>query len=274
MRLLITGAAGMLGTDVVAAAQRAGHDVVARTRGELDITDADAVRHGVLDARPGAIVNCAAWTDVDGAEAAEDEATAVNGSGAGLLARAASDAGALLVQVSTDYVFAGDATEPYLESAAVGPATAYGRSKLAGEQAVREGTPRSAVVRTSWVFGPAGRNFVDTMRRLAAERDEVFFFYDKGCCEIYTVDKATLDGVADTNVLYAYAQPVGYSVTTVNCSPTGYCVGNATQYMNRAIRGSSAFVVELSTNTRGGVSARAVANHASAFYAAAAASAT
>ncbi len=186
MRLLITGAAGMLGTDVVAAAGRAGHDVVARTRAELDITDAGAVRQAVLDARPGAVVNCAAWTDVDGAEAAEAEATLVNATGAGLLARAASDAGALLVQVSTDYVFAGDATEPYVESAPVAPATAYGRSKLAGEQAVREGTPRSAVVRTSWVFGPAGGNFVDTMRRLAAERDEVTVVDDQRGCPTYT----------------------------------------------------------------------------------------
>src|SRR5688572_14779473 len=107
MRLLVTGAAGMLGTDVVAAA--AGHDVLALTRADLDITDQDAVRAVMRAERPDAIINCAAWTDVDGAEAAETEATRINGDGAGHLAAAATETGAHLVHVSTDYVFAGDA---------------------------------------------------------------------------------------------------------------------------------------------------------------------
>ena len=186
MRLLVTGAAGMLGQDVVGAATRAGHDVVALTRRDLDVADGDAVRRAVLEAAPDAIVNCAAWTDVDGAEADEAAATAVNGTGAGNLAAAAAHAGALLVHVSTDYVFPGDAAEPYLESDAIGPRSAYGRSKLAGEQAVREGCPRHAVVRTAWLFGPGGRNFVDTMRRLAAERDEVTVVDDQIGCPTYT----------------------------------------------------------------------------------------
>src|SRR4051794_24771031 len=100
MRLLVTGAAGMLGTDVVAAPRRAGHDVVGLARRALDITDAAAVQRAVLDAAPAAVLNCAAWTDVDGAEAAEDDAAAVNADGAGLLARAAADAGAMIVHVS------------------------------------------------------------------------------------------------------------------------------------------------------------------------------
>ncbi len=188
MKLLVTGAGGMLGRDVVAAAESAGHEVLALTRRELDITDPDAVRHAVLDARPAAVVNCAAWTDVDGAEDAEGDATAVNAAAAGLLARAAGDAGALIVQVSTDYVFAGDAERPYVESdpVAAPPATAYGRSKLAGEQAVREGNPRSVIVRTAWVFGPHGSNFVDTMRRLGSERDELSVVDDQRGCPTYT----------------------------------------------------------------------------------------
>jgi dTDP-4-dehydrorhamnose reductase len=186
MRLLVTGAAGMLGRDVTAAAAAAGHDVVALARRDLDITDADAVRRAVLDAAPAAVLNCAAWTDVDGAEAAEDEATAVNGRAAGLLAGAAAAAGALLVHVSSDYVFAGDATEPYLESSPTGPVSAYGRSKLAGEVAVRQAAPRHAIVRSAWVFGPHGRNFVDTMRRLADERDEVTVVDDQVGCPTYT----------------------------------------------------------------------------------------
>jgi dTDP-4-dehydrorhamnose reductase len=186
MRLLITGAAGMLGQDVVAAARDAGHDVVALAHGDLDITDVEAVRHAVLDASPAAVINCAAWTDVDGAEAAEDDATKVNGEAAGIVAGAAANAGALAVHVSTDYVFAGDAEAAYVESDAVDPRTAYGRSKLAGETAVRENAARHAIVRTAWVFGPGGRNFVDTMRRLAAERDEVTVVDDQVGCPTYT----------------------------------------------------------------------------------------
>src|SRR3954452_8315273 len=186
MRLLITGGAGMLGQDVRAAALRDGHDVVSLARRDLDITAAPAFRRAVADASPAAVVNCAAWTDVDRAESDEEAATAINGRGAGILARAATDAGALMVHVSTDYVFPGDATEPYVESAPTGPRTAYGRSKLAGEVAVREAAPRHAIVRTAWVFGPGGRNFVDTMRRLASERDEVTVVDDQVGCPTYT----------------------------------------------------------------------------------------
>jgi dTDP-4-dehydrorhamnose reductase len=186
MRLLVTGAAGMLGRDVVAAAGDAGHEVVALARADLDITDADAVRSAVLAARPDAVINCAAWTDVDGAEAAEEEATAVNGAGAGHLAIAAVGAHALLVHVSSDYVFDGGATEPYREDAPTGPRSAYGRSKLAGEQAVAAAGGRSAIVRSAWVFGPHGRNFVDTMRRLGAEREEIAVVDDQVGCPTYT----------------------------------------------------------------------------------------
>jgi dTDP-4-dehydrorhamnose reductase len=183
MRLLVTGAAGMLGTDVVTAAAR--HDVVALARADLDITDPDAVDAAVRDARPDAIVNCAGWTDVDGAEAAEAEATRVNGDGAGHLAAAATAVGAHLVHVSTDYVFAGDATSPYREDAPTGPIGAYGRSKLAGEHAVAA-HGEHAIVRTAWVFGPHGKNFVDTMLRVGAGRDEVKVVADQVGCPTYT----------------------------------------------------------------------------------------
>ncbi len=186
MRLLVTGAAGMLGQDVAAAASRAGHDLVALARRDLDITDAAAVRRAVLDGQPAAIVNCAAWTDVDGAEANEGEATAVNGTAVGHLADAAAQTGAHLIHVSTDYVFAGDSERAYVESDPVDPRSAYGRSKLAGERAVRERAPRHAIVRAAWVFGPGGKNFVDTMRRLAAERDEVTVVDDQVGCPTYT----------------------------------------------------------------------------------------
>ena len=186
MRLLVTGAAGMLGRDVVAAAEDAGHEVAALARADLDITDADAVRAAVQAARPDAVINCAAWTDVDGAEADEAGATAVNGAGAGNVARAAHEADALVVHVSTDYVFDGEASEPYPESAPTAPGSAYGRSKLTGEHAVAAATQQAAIVRSSWLFGPHGRNFVDTMRRLGAERDELAVVDDQIGCPTYT----------------------------------------------------------------------------------------
>jgi dTDP-4-dehydrorhamnose reductase len=186
MRLLVTGAAGMLGTDVAAAASAA-HDVVALTRAELDIADAEAVRAAVRDVRPDAVINCAAWTDVDGAETAEEQATTVNGDAAGHVAAAAAEVAAHIVHVSTDYVFGGDATEPYREDEPTGPIGAYGRSKLAGELAVAAAAPSShAIVRTAWVFGPHGKNFVDTMLRLGADRDEVTVVDDQLGCPTYT----------------------------------------------------------------------------------------
>jgi dTDP-4-dehydrorhamnose reductase len=180
MRLLVTGAAGMLGRDVVAAAQHAGHDVIALARRDLDIADAGAVRAALEDARPDAVVNCAAWTDVDGAEEHEAEATRVNGDGPGNLAAAAP----FLVHVSSDYVFDGAATEPYVESDATGPQTAYGRSKLAGEQAVAAAGDH-AIVRSAWLFGP-GKNFVATMLKLAEDRDEVNVVADQIGCPTFT----------------------------------------------------------------------------------------
>jgi dTDP-4-dehydrorhamnose reductase len=183
----VTGAAGMLGRDVVAAAGDAGHEVAARARADLDITDFAAVRAAVSAARPDAVINCAAWTDVDGAEAAERAATAVNGAGAGHVASAAAETGALVVQVSSDYVFDGEASEPYEEAAPTAPRSAYGRSKLAGERAVTAAAPgRGAIVRSSWLFGPHGANFVDTMRRLGAQREEVSVVADQVGCPTYT----------------------------------------------------------------------------------------
>jgi dTDP-4-dehydrorhamnose reductase len=187
MRFLITGAAGMLGRDLSVAAARAGHDVVALSRQELDVADAGAVRAAVLDARPEAVVNCAAWTDVDGAESDEAAATRVNGDGAGHVAAAAAAAGAYAVQLSTDYVFDGRDPGGYDESAPPAPLSAYGRSKLAGERAVSAAAPAgSAIVRSSWLFGTHGRNFVDTILRLAGEREELRVVDDQRGCPTFT----------------------------------------------------------------------------------------
>jgi dTDP-4-dehydrorhamnose reductase len=173
MRIVVTGAGGMLGRDVVASAHAGGHEPLAFARSELDVTDADAVRESIANARPDVVVNCAAWTDVDGAEADEAGATAVNGHGAGYVAAAAGEVGAPVIYPSTDYVFDGHKREPYLESDPVDPRSAYGRSKLAGERATAAATTAHHVVRTAWLFGLAGKNFVDTMLRLGRERDTV-----------------------------------------------------------------------------------------------------
>ena len=169
------------------AAAAAGHDVVALARADLDITDNDAVRAAVRDARPDAIINCAAWTNVDGAETAEAEATRINGDGAGHLAAAAAEAGAHLVHVSTDYVFAGDATEPYPEDAPTGPIGAYGRSKLAGELAVAPPRRRPRDRPHGVGLRPARQE----LRRhdaagSAADRDELTVVDDQLGCPTYT----------------------------------------------------------------------------------------
>ena len=187
MRLLVTGAAGMLGHDVTAAAARAGHEVTPLSRRELDVRDAAAVREIVAAARPDAVLNCAAWTDVDGAEASEPEVTKVNGDGAGNVAAAAAAVGAFTVQVSTDYVFDGSASSPYVESSPTAPIGAYGRSKLAGELAVADAAPDAhAIVRSSWLFGEHGGNFVATMLRLASERDALTVVDDQVGCPTFT----------------------------------------------------------------------------------------
>jgi dTDP-4-dehydrorhamnose reductase len=187
MRLLVAGAGGMLGRDVVAAARARGHDCAGLERGALDVTDPSAVEAAVAAAAPEVIVNCAAWTDVDGAESDEAGALAVNGAGAGNLARAAVAAGARLVQVSTDYVFDGTATRPYVESDPTAPLSAYGRTKLAGEREVLDASPDHAVVRTAWLFGAGGANFVATMLALAAAgRDEIAVVTDQVGCPTFT----------------------------------------------------------------------------------------
>src|SRR4051794_23271610 len=186
MRILVTGAGGMLGQDLLAAAVGRGIEAAGVARGECDITDPAAVRAAIADARPDVVVNAAAWTDVDGAEAEEDAALAVNGAGAGHVASEAAAAGAAVVHVSTDYVFDGRARRPYAEGDATAPLNAYGRTKLAGERAVAAANPRHHVVRSSWLFGVGGPNFVATMLRVGAERDELTVVDDQVGCPTWT----------------------------------------------------------------------------------------
>lgn len=186
MKLLVTGAAGMLGRDVMLAAGNAGHDVVGFGRAELDVTDPGALARKFDLERPDVVINCAAWTDVDGAEAAEEAAFAVNGTGAGNVAAAAAQVGASVVYVSSDYVFDGAKGAPYVESDQPAPLSAYGRTKLAGEEATVAANKRHFVVRSAWLFGVGGPNFVETMLRLAGSGNEVLVVRDQVGSPTYT----------------------------------------------------------------------------------------
>jgi dTDP-4-dehydrorhamnose reductase len=186
VRLLVTGAAGMLGRDVMLAAGNAGHQVVGYGHAELDVADQSGVNAKIEGERPDVVINCAAWTDVDGAEQAEEEATRINGTGAGNVAAAAAAVGASVVYVGSDYVFDGSKGAPYVETDQTAPLSAYGRSKLAGEEATRAANKRHFVVRSAWLFGTGGPNFVETMLRLAADHGEVLVVRDQVGSPTYT----------------------------------------------------------------------------------------
>ncbi|MQY34193.1 dTDP-4-dehydrorhamnose reductase [Streptomyces sp. RB17] len=175
MRWLVTGAGGMLGQDTVHELRGRGEDVTGLARAVLDITEPAAVQRALAGHRPDVVVNCAAYTAVDAAETDEERALLVNGEGPRLLARACAARGAGLIHVSTDYVFSGEARDvPYAEDEEPDPRTAYGRTKLAGERAVLAELPGgSAVLRTGWLYGAHGRNFVRTMLELEAARETV-----------------------------------------------------------------------------------------------------
>ena len=189
MRWLVTGANGMLGTDLVDLLRSQGEDVTAASRSTLDVTAADAVADAV--AGHDVVVNCAAWTAVDDAEEHEGEALVVNAEAPRLLARAAAASGARLVQVSTDYVFDGSADTPYPEDAQLSPVSAYGRTKAAGETAVRDEHPGGhLVVRTAWLYGAHGGCFPKTIARVARERGEVRVVDDQVGQPTWTADVA------------------------------------------------------------------------------------
>jgi dTDP-4-dehydrorhamnose reductase len=187
MKYLITGSRGMLGHDLVTALD--GRDVTAFDRGDLDITDLDAVRRIV----PGhdVIINVAAYTKVDDAESDEPAALLINATGAANLATAAAENGTILLQVSTDYVFDGTATTPYGENTPRHPVSAYGRTKGEGERLVMENNPgRTYIVRTAWLYGQYGPNFPKTMLKLAAQRDELTVVNDQVGQPTWTMDLA------------------------------------------------------------------------------------
>ncbi len=190
MRWLITGARGQLGHDL-SAALAAENAVRAVGHAELDIADRPAVMRLLEEFEPDVVLNAAAYTAVDAAETDEDAAYRVNATGPAVLASALSGRSARLIQVSTDYVFAGDADRPYEVDSPTGPRSAYGRTKLAGELAVRELLPdQGFVVRTAWVYGEHGGNFVKTMSRLESERPSVSVVDDQRGAPTWSADLA------------------------------------------------------------------------------------
>jgi dTDP-4-dehydrorhamnose reductase len=172
MRVLVAGSGGQLGRALAASAP-GGVTLIAPPEAEFDIGNAEQVAAVVAAAQPDLLVNAAAWTAVDKAEAEEAAALLVNATAVGHLAAAAAAAGARFVQVSTDYVFDGQSCQPYRPDTTPAPASAYGRTKLAGEQAAAAHHPAPLIIRTAWVYAAQGNNFVKTMLRLMAERDEV-----------------------------------------------------------------------------------------------------
>lgn len=179
MRLVVTGREGQVVTALRERGPGLGAEVVALGRPMLDLARPDTVAAALRAARPDVVVNAAAYTAVDKAEAEPDLAMAVNGTGAGAVASAAAALGVPVIQISTDYVFDGTKASPYVEDDPVGPVSAYGRSKLAGEQAVARAQPNHAILRTAWVYAPFGGNFVRTMLRLAETRPEVSVVADQ-----------------------------------------------------------------------------------------------
>ena len=236
MRLLVTGSRGQLGRALQHAAPKHGHEFFGYDLPELDITEPAVVQAAFASVRPDAVINCAGFTAVDAAEKQEAAALAVNGTGVTNVARAADEAGALLIHISTDYVFDGKADRPYREGDPAKPISAYGRTKLAGERAT-ELARRHLIVRTAWLFGD-GANFVASIRRqLDAGAKTLRVVSDQRGCPTYAVDLAD----ALLRLLTSGAQGVIHAVNA----------GNATwfEFAQEIVRqlGSDVEVVPIST---------------------------
>jgi dTDP-4-dehydrorhamnose reductase len=190
MKVLVTGAKGQLGTDLVLLLSDRGYEVYGYGKEELDITNFDQVKRVIREIHPDVVIHTAAYTKVDLAESEPDQAFLINSYGTRNVAVVSEAVGAKLVYISTDYVFDGTATTPYNEFALTNPQSVYGKSKLAGEQFVRDLHSKFFIVRTSWVFGKHGNNFVKTMLKLAKERNELMVVNDQVGCPTYTVDLA------------------------------------------------------------------------------------
>ncbi len=248
MRVLVTGASGQLGQAVVTEATARGMEVVGCEHSAMPIENESAVEKVMGSVRPDLVVHCAAWTDVNGCERDPERALIINGVGTAHVAGCCRELNAALVYVSTDYVFAGDARSPYRENDAVGPLSAYGRSKLAGERAVADaGLDRAYTVRTSWVFGPGGHNFPRAILDRAKDAEQLRVVNDQIGSPTFTRDLAP--ALLDLPSLEA---PSG----VYHATNEGHCTWHtfAVELCRRA--GFDAHVEEMETVTREGVAPR------------------
>lgn len=202
MRIMVTGATGLLGQEVVRELRARGHECLGVSTADFDLTDAAAVLRAVMACQPQAVVHCAAWTAVDRAESEPEKCAAVNGLGTLHLVRAAQKTGAKLLYVSTDYVFDGSGDAPHEVDDRTAPLNVYGLSKLQGEEAVRGVMSRYFILRTSWVFGAGGPCFVGSMLRLGREKAQVSVVCDQVGAPTYAADLAVL--IADMIVTDRY----------------------------------------------------------------------
>ncbi len=188
MRIIVTGANGMVARAAVAHCRSLGDEVTGLTRAELDISDRDAVKAKIADANPDAVLNCAAFTDVDGSESNEAQAYAANADGTENLASACLETGAKFLTISTDYVFDGAKDGFYFESDTPNPLSVYGKSKYEGEQRAVAANPKSIIVRSGWIYGPGGTNFLSVMPRLLGEGKNLTTVSDSQGTPTYAVD--------------------------------------------------------------------------------------
>lgn len=205
MRVLITGGKGQLGQDIVRVLkEKGGYHIIAVDRDEMDITKPDEVWQTIQKEQPEVIIHAGANTNVDGCELDPDHAFLVNGLGTRNVAVAAQQIGVKLVYISTDYVFGGNNTQPYEEFEPLNPKSSYGRSKMAGEEYVKTLCQKYFIVRTAWVFGKYGHNFVKTILKLAQERDELSIVHDQVGSPTYTYDLAAFLEELIQTTLYGY----------------------------------------------------------------------
>ena len=190
LNVLVTGASGQLGSEMRRLGSAASNDYLFTDAAELDITDAGAIRRTMAERRIDVVVNCAAYTDVERAEREEAAADRLNREAAGVLAAAVREADATLIHISTDYVFDGASPEPYTEESHAAPQSVYGRTKLAGEEAIRASGCKHLILRTSWLYSEYGHNFLKTMLRLTAERERLNVVFDQTGTPTYAGDLA------------------------------------------------------------------------------------
>jgi len=191
MKVLITGANGQLGKSLQLTTNNSNHQITAVNRTQFDLTNSQQMRNVLELILPDIVINTAAWTNVDGAESNEKEAFAINEKGAGDLAELCAQQNIVLIHISTDYVYDGVSKELWNETDKTKPQTIYGRSKLAGEKAIRDSSVRHLILRTSWIYSAFGTNFLKTMLRLASERDEISVVVDQIGCPTYAPHLAT-----------------------------------------------------------------------------------